>query len=364
MLSIYLQLRVVCVFALGILTTVFAGPVIQPDDVQVERVAENQLMLSWNAEKGAVNIYMAATPEADASMQLLAESDENGTLKVNIPEEITRPYFYIQPVGSESGYWVAERLLPLEGGRNFRDLGGYPTESGKTTRWGVMYRSGVLAGLTDPDYTYLADLDIAVVCDLRDSNERAYEATVWRGGKAPQIIAWGYADSGEDGSLSEFLEKGVTPEAMRQVMIGLYHEIAYDHADKYATMFRRLAAGETPLLFHCSAGKDRAGTGAALLLSALGVPRSVIVADYAMSEKVVDYEAAYAMTDEDEDRPYAALAKLPAEVRRPLLRSDPAYIEAMFASIEENHGSVEGFFSEVMGIEAETLERMRARLLY
>jgi len=108
------------------------------------------------------------------------------------------------------------------------------------------------------------------------------------------------------------------------MMTKMYGRIAYERAEKYATMFRQLAAGKTPLLFHCSGGQDRAGIGAALLLTALGVPREVVVRDYAMSEKVVDYEKAFSDELEKakkEGGPMAALAKLPKEVRAPLFLS-------------------------------------------
>ena len=68
------------------------------------------------------------------------------------------------------GQRVAVRLLPLEGGRNFRDLGGYPTLDGRRVRWGRVFRSGMMANLTDADYDYLSALGIRVVCDFR-SNE-------------------------------------------------------------------------------------------------------------------------------------------------------------------------------------------------
>lgn len=149
-------------------------------------------------------------------------------------------------------------------------------------------------------------------------------------------------------------------------MVEMYTRIAYEHADKYATMFRRLADGETPLLFHCSAGKDRTGAGAALLLTALGVDRETIVQDYALSDDVVDYEEAYSDAFEnpnDEGGIVAKLARLSPEVRAPLFKSDPAYIRSMFNALEQKHGSVDAFINEVMGVSDKTLHRMRGHLL-
>ncbi|MEM0962101.1 MAG: tyrosine-protein phosphatase [Bacteroidota bacterium] len=341
----------------------FAQPVVA--DVVVERTAPDRLVLTWDADGAPVSVFVADRPDAaPADMDRLAEGVTAGRYEA-VVADVWRPYFLVRPDAGGEGVRVAERVLPLEGGRNFRDLGGYPAADGRHTRWGMAYRSGVLSGLTDGDYRSLSDLGIAVVCDLRSSEERESEATVWRGASAPQIVAWGYTDAGGE-DFAEAFSGGVTADAMREVMLGFYDQIAYDHADKYAFMFRQLAAGESPLLFHCSAGKDRAGTGAALLLTALGVPREVVVRDYALSEQVVDYEAAYAealAAAGEQDGAMAMLARLPAEVRAPLFRSDPAYIEAAFAELEANHGSVEGFIREVMGISDETIAALRDRLL-
>lgn len=347
-----------------------AAPVARVTEATAERTSNSTYRLTWTTDPAetTVSIYVSNQPNAErALMHRLAESVTGGRYKaVAMPDSIARPYFLIQPEGGGGkGMWTATRVLPLEGGRNFRDLGGYPGADGKRTKWGTIFRSGVLSGLTDADYDYLSNLGVEVVCDFRSSEERTRETTNWRGGPAPKIIAWGYASSGGE-EMSAFFEGEATAERMRGMMTKMYGQIAYRHARKYATMFRRLAAGELPLLFHCSAGKDRAGTGAALLLTALGVPREVVVRDYAMSENVVDYEAAYReelKRAAEEGGPMAALAKLSPDVRAPLFRSDPAYIRAAFAELEENHGSVEGFIKEVMGIEERTLLKMRARLL-
>ena len=120
-----------------------------------------------------------------------------------------------------------------------------------------------------------------------------------------------------------------------------------------------------PALYHCSAGKDRTGIGAALLLTALGVPRETVVADYALSEVYVDYMEAFAGDEAaaNEDSPYAFLAKLPPELVAPLMRSDPFYIETALADIEEEYGSVMAFLKEEVDVTDEELASIRSQLL-
>ncbi|WP_374139889.1 tyrosine-protein phosphatase [Sphingomonas sp. 32-62-10] len=84
----------------------------------------------------------------------------------------------VAPVGEH------QRVLPLQGGQNFRDLGGYKTTSGRTVRWRVLYRSGSMHFLTPADYAFLEGLGIRTVCDFRDNLERKREPVTWPKSKA------------------------------------------------------------------------------------------------------------------------------------------------------------------------------------
>jgi protein-tyrosine phosphatase len=124
-------------------------------------------------------------------------------------------------------------------------------------------------------------------------------------------------------------------------------------------------AGKAPLAFNCSAGKDRTGIAAALVLSALGVPRDAILADYALSDDIVNYEAAYTGPEAQRsaEGPYGFLTRLPAAVRAPLLASDPAYLNAAFAEMERRHGSVEGYLEAALGVDAADIATLRSLYL-
>jgi len=102
----------------------------------------------------------------------------------------------VQPAVSESTDQAVvatsaahQRLLPLQGGRNFRDLGGYETSDGRLVKWGLLFRSGSMGGLTKLDYAYLESRGIRVVCDFRDNRERAAEPSAWPAGRAPTILS-------------------------------------------------------------------------------------------------------------------------------------------------------------------------------
>jgi protein-tyrosine phosphatase len=241
------------------------------------------------------------------------------------------------------------RVLPLEGGVNFRDLGGYRTDDGRITRWRVLYRSGSPAGLTDKDMAELARRGIRTVCDLRTAEERAAEPSPFAA--AGNDIAYWTRDYAADGGDLMAVLGGPDASAARSraAMIAFYRELPEAHAPAFRQMFAYLAQGRVPLAFNCSAGKDRTGMAAALVLSVLGVPRETIIADYALSDDLVDYKAQIAENAKT-DSPYAALAQLPWEVVEPLLASDPAYIESALGAIADEHGSVDAFIEQELGV--------------
>jgi protein-tyrosine phosphatase len=177
-----------------------------------------------------------------------------------------------------------ERLLPLQGGRNFRDLGGYATEDGRHVRWGMLYRSGSMHDLTPADYAALQRRGIRIVCDLRDTRERSAEPVHWPTTGAPQVLSDDYALDPRD-FLPAAPMKDWTAYSARAAMTASYPKMLVQFRNQYRRMFAELLAGHAPLAFNCSAGKDRTGIAAALLLTALGVPRQTVIDDYLLTNR-------------------------------------------------------------------------------
>ena len=333
-------------------------------DASVERVKDT-LDITWRyaAQATPMDVYVADSPDAQPDARaLISAADADGTHSLSANPH-RRQYIYLQPQGG-AGWWVAERVLPLEGGVNFRDVGGYETASGKRVRWGKIYRSGTMADLTDADHAYLHGLGIRVMCDLRSVQERLYEPTDWRA-IDPEIdyVAWDYAQLG-GGTL-----QARTVEQARKAMLDGYRHGADEFSDRYARVFDELARGNAPLSFNCSAGKDRTGRAAALILAALGVPLNTIVADFALTEKVADLEsrmqrsrasdaASGSVASDAPSNPFASIAEMPADVRAVFMRSDPQYIVAMFEQIDQDYGSVSNFLRTELGVTDAELKRL------
>ncbi len=166
------------------------------------------------------------------------------------------------------------RLLPLTGAFNFRDLGGYPGLEGRTTRWGLLFRSDTLHELTGSDIEVLRSLGLATVIDLRTTRE---VTRTGRGLLEPESVHYRHLSVivEEDG------EALAAPALAGEDLAERYRW--YLEVGRGALVESLELLGDprrTPLVFHCAAGKDRTGVLAALVLDILGVDRSVIVADY------------------------------------------------------------------------------------
>lgn len=319
------------------------------------------ITVTWIAT-GPVDLLMSGDPSASpGDMREIVDDDLSGRHTVVDTHGLTRPYFYLRPESGE-GRRVAVRVLPLEGGRNFRDLGGYPTADGRHVRWGQVFRSGVMTHLTDSDYEYLSALGIRVVCDFRTADERDSEPTEWRARPDITYLTWDDPPTGR-GGLRELLQQPqLTPEDVQEMMLDNYRGGIAQHLAAYREMFDRLANGEVPLAFNCSGGKDRAGRAAALLLTALGVPREIVVADYVLTDRIYDVQQALVPTETGAGTG-SILQRLPAELLAPLMRSDPKYMEAMFDYLDEQYGGVHAFIRKELDVDDFELARIRTALL-
>jgi protein-tyrosine phosphatase len=262
------------------------------------------------------------------------------------------------------------RVIALEGGRNFRDLGGYAAGENQQVRWGRLYRSGSLSNLTASDHAALRSRGIRVLCDFRTRCEREREVVDWSG-DGRMLLAWDYdprlvsvrallAGAGVS------IQSGLSPQVARLAMIELYRRLPTGLAEPYAALFERLAADDLPLVFACAAGKDRTGVAAALVLSCLGVPWDVIVADFTLTNQVVDLEQVLfrhprrGVGLEDE---HGQLARVDRETRAPFLEASPEYLAAAFAQIRQDHGSIEEYLRARLGVDPAKSARIRERLL-
>ena len=247
----------------------------------------------------------------------------------------------------------------LEGAANFRDFGGYAISDGGHVARGSLFRSNRLSVLTNRDRTILDGLGIRTVFDLRAPHEREADRTCWT---HDTLVTRSYRP-GHKRSLVE-MSREYPPDVAgaRRLMAEFYAAMPQALAHAFGAIIRDLADGAAPCIVHCSAGKDRTGVAAALILSALGVDRDNILADFALTDARIrpEQEMARALTDARQAQHWN---RYPPDAAAVMLAADPAYLTAAFAAIDAAYGSLGGYFDEALNVTPATIAELRRRLI-
>lgn len=241
-----------------------------------------------------------------------------------------------------------DRLIPLQGVSNFRDLGGYTGDGGRPLRWRRLFRSDHFGALTDTDRARLAALGIARSFDFRGVAERA--ATPYH---LPGVVQHPLSiEPTVVQRLQDLAAAGaqVTVPVVQGLMADLYRALVLDQSHRFAELFAQLLDADAPVVFHCTAGKDRTGVAAALILLALGVPRDVVLADYLL-------------TNQHYRHPPLPQSETPIEVLKVLWRVDAGFLDAALAAIDALPGGLPAYLAQRLGLGPAALATLRARYL-
>jgi protein-tyrosine phosphatase len=256
------------------------------------------------------------------------------------------------PMENERG---EPRVVPLEGGINFRDLGGYETEDGRRVRWGQVYRSARLSELTDGDVARIAALGIHTVVDFRQSEDAGEYPD-----RLPEGVDYQHMPVFEDAPMSH-RRALLNRHRLLDAFAGVYvNHVVERGAPAFGDLIRLLAdESHLPLVFHCTVGKDRTGVAAALVLRALGVPRETVVNDYLLTNHL-----AQVFIDEVDAQVRERNTRLiAAEQLYPLMAASPRLIGAALDHIDTRYGGVEPYLRQRAGLSDDTLDRLREVLL-
>ena len=173
----------------------------------------------------------------------------------------------------------------MESAINFRDFGGHPSRYGGTVREDRLYRCGHLAAIAPNDIERLLGLDFALIADLRYAHERNTDRSPWPAAYAPRLFAHSGSRSSDAPHIALLKWIGEGNTSMHQRTIAFYRKMPFNrhYRPLFVDILNKLAALDGRVLIHCTAGKDRTGILAALILHALGVSRDAIIADYMRS---------------------------------------------------------------------------------
>jgi protein-tyrosine phosphatase len=234
--------------------------------------------------------------------------------------------------------YVENRILPLDGTLNARDLGGYASADGKHVKWGAIFRTGDLNELTDADLHYFEQIPVKTIVDFRDSSEVASAPD-----KIPASLVNRFYLPIQPGNVIDWDK--ITPEISSQILIEVNKLLVTDFQAEYKAFFEILMnENNVPLLFHCSAGKDRTGFGSALFLASLGVDKETIIEDYLLSKKYV------------EEKYSGVVAENP--VLEPVMTVKRAYIEAALDLIDKEYGGMENYLTHHLGVDTLQMRRI------
>jgi protein-tyrosine phosphatase len=245
---------------------------------------------------------------------------------------------------------------------NFRDLGGHTTRDGRRVRHGRLFRSGHLAHCSDADVALLAEIGLRVVFDFRtqadiekDGADRLPESTRHRQLPMPDPAAGEdlramIREAGQEG-----LERIFGNGGAERLMIRSAASLVTERRAPYACFIEELARPESfPALFHCSAGKDRAGWAGSLVLLALGVEEADVIEQYLLSNRDLEHNRERLRSDQSVEW---------GDLLLPLLEVRLEYVEASFEALHREWGSFDAYFHDGLGISEAQRRQLAENLL-
>lgn len=234
--------------------------------------------------------------------------------------------------------------MNISSASNFRHFGGYAGHGGRRVKARRLFRSDHLGGLTAEDASRIAALGLSRILDLRGVAERAaapcalrnvevhslpIEPTIVR--KLTDLIAAGYQ---------------LTPQEAVALMQDTYRGFVRHNTHRFAQLFSHLLESNGPAVFHCTAGKDRTGFAAALILRSLDVCEEDVMRDYLLTNE--------RLRPADPTR-----HGLAPEVYDVLWRVQPEFLDAAFEAVRKDYGGIEGYLREGLGLQEAERERLR-----
>lgn len=323
------------------------------------RVGESEdYQIAWQAAGVEhVAVHVTGSPIPVLTGTPLAQGGGAGSVTVRNLAPGTRPYFTLVP-DRGAPLVIADRALHLSSIANLRDIGGYRTSDGRWVKMGLLFRSDQLDRVSDADLKALEQLKLRLVADLRTESERAREPDRLPKGSQPLILDVA-ADS--EGSLGGDMRKAIAAitegRGVEMLTAANRDFVSLGSARRsYATLLDQMNGA--PILYHCTAGKDRTGWASAVILMLLGVPRETVMADYLASN---------AFLKAKNDRAMEMLAKSnspidPANLEA-VMTVRASYLEAAFDEVERRYGSFDAYVRSGLGLNGEDIRLLRATYL-
>jgi protein-tyrosine phosphatase len=331
----------------------------QLKNINVEQNKKGIFTIRWEskAEDIGVEVFVGDSPRTINRKASAASVKGQTSVKIDGLDPDARHYFEVVSDGGRS-IIAAERHQPFKGVVNFRDLGGYETADGRRLKWGQVFRSGHLARVTEEDKRLLKRMGIKMICDFRTPGEmEAQPDWLPEDGSTTYLhypIVHGEFDPV---AAMESMHKGDISWLTEDFMIKRYIQKIDEFPKVWGEILKILTDPDNrPMVFHCTAGKDRAGACAALILLALGVPEDTVIYDHGLSNVYIA----------------DALEKINERIRKmgvdpekvaPYFTAPRNAIIAFVDNIRKSYGSASEYLMTKAGVNKETLELLKKELL-
>lgn len=240
------------------------------------------------------------------------------------------------------------RAIGLEGASNFRDLGGYQGLDGRRLHWRKLFRADHLARLSASDLQTLQQLGVKRSADFRGHEESLLQAYDWPQLQRHALVVEPTVVQRTQALLAS--GQALTPAHTEVLMQDTYRSFVHDYAPRFAEFFQLLLHSDAPLVFHCTAGKDRTGWAAALLLTALGVSEQDVMQDYLLTNQLYQ-------------RPSGGFSHIPDAVLDVLWRVQESYLSAATELVHADFGSMDAYLTQALGLDTQARDQLAQRYL-
>jgi protein-tyrosine phosphatase len=322
-----------------------------------ELIPNGTYLIKWETfppMKGRVKIYESNRSDSFNLHSPIFELDiEDGYKRILAMPASSRTYFKLV-FNKKYPVITADRIVPMQGIFNFRDLGGYYNKENKQLYWGKLYRSGSLAMATRHDLRVLSKLGIETIIDLRTEKESYSYPNKF---KAPQVYNLPLRGNRYDIFFDEILSQKMKREDILIYDQNVFSFLLENNTDYFIKMFDvLLEENNYPIVIYCSLGKDRTAIASTLILAALDVEEETIVEDYLLSNDLINYHSLVQNAD-----------LYTFEVQETITALFSAQRETLKYSLEllkKNYGSMDNYLEKELKLTHRKREKLKSLLLY
>lgn len=305
--------------------------------------------------KGQVRVYASTSPKLIPEDSPVAMSKISSGKMTIVTDDPSRRYYYLMVFDNKYQVKVATRNINIPSIQNFRDLGGYKSvDTGKSVRWGMLYRSAQIDSIPSCSRRKLKNIGIRTIIDLRAEEERHNYPQLHDG--EFKIVHIPIPTGNMDKILQGIQEEKIKSDTIYRLVEQMNRELVTNYRKEFKELFSVLLNRDSyPAVIHCTSGKGRTGIVSALLLAALGVNEDVIMSDYRLSNDYFNIPKASKYAYE--------LPVNSQEAITTIYSAKEDFLNAAKEQIESEYGSVQAYLKKGIGLSAEEIEQLRSILL-